>query len=475
MLMVGVGLLAGLLVQGMRGLYRPDEGRYAAVALQMLETGDWWHPHLHHETPHYTKPPLTYWTLAASFAVFGRHEWAARLPNTLAFVGTLFLLLAAGKRVTSNRPWLPMALYSIAAFPRIGAHIVTTDTLLTLWTTGVGVAFLRWRFDPDRPVRWRRAMWLFLGLGFLTKGPPALLPLLAIVVYQLGTERFQGLRRTGDLGALLLFAVVGLGWYAAIGIAQPEIARHWIGHEVVGRIASGVHKRNNNPVYVLTVYAPLVLFGTFPWFPWAWKGLGRSWRARRGPSSPPGFLLTWALVVVVALALAGSRLPLYLLQAMPPLVLLAAWAAPDSLLRGGRSAIVVGAFVLAGTLGLAGMRWFPSPADGRVLARELVAALPESPEEVIFFNKPHLSLGMYLDCEVEHIGLFPGADDDNHRLQGLAEELAEHEQGLVFCVEPRLERAFRSLGSTLGAVVPLGHAGEYVLYAITPSDQEPSD
>ncbi|MEZ6006941.1 MAG: glycosyltransferase family 39 protein [Planctomycetota bacterium] len=470
MLVVALGLLAGLLVQGMRGLYRPDEGRYTAVALQMLESGDWWHPHLHHETPHYTKPPLTYWALATSFAVFGHNEFAARLPNMAAFIGTLLLLLAAGRRVTPRRPWLPMVLYSACAFPRIGAHIVTTDTLLTLWTTGAGVAFLRWRFDADRPVRWRRAFWLFLGLGFLTKGPPALLPLLAILGYQLGTERFAGVRRLCDALGLLLFAVVGFGWYAAIGIEYPAVARHWIGNEVVGRIATGVHRRNHDPLYVLVVYIPLFLVGTFPWFWWTWKGLGRGWKARRDPQEPGAFLLVWCLIVFVVLAVAGSRLPLYLLQTMPPLILLAAWASPLTTLRGPRSGALVAALVVIGTLGLAAMRWFPSPADGRVLAQQLMAVLPEPPHEVVFFNKPHHSLQMYLDCEVEHIGLFPGKDEDEHPLQGLADELSEPEPRRVFCVDDSLEKRFRKIGGTLGTVTLLGHTGEYALYAIAPKD-----
>src|SRR6187549_1514799 len=51
--------LAALLLclQGARGLWEPDEGRYSAVAWHMVESGDWFTPHLSAAVPHFTKPP----------------------------------------------------------------------------------------------------------------------------------------------------------------------------------------------------------------------------------------------------------------------------------------------------------------------------------------------------------------------------------------------------------------------------------
>jgi 4-amino-4-deoxy-L-arabinose transferase-like glycosyltransferase len=45
--------------QGQRTLWEPDEGRYTAVAMEMLRLDDWLRPHLNHEQEHWTKPPLT--------------------------------------------------------------------------------------------------------------------------------------------------------------------------------------------------------------------------------------------------------------------------------------------------------------------------------------------------------------------------------------------------------------------------------
>ena len=74
-------LVLAFAFQGSRGLWDPDEGRYSAVALQMLESGDWLVPRLSDHQEHLTKPPLYYWAVATSIAAFGANEWSVRLPN----------------------------------------------------------------------------------------------------------------------------------------------------------------------------------------------------------------------------------------------------------------------------------------------------------------------------------------------------------------------------------------------------------
>src|SRR5437868_3488240 len=64
-----------------RALTEPDEGRYAEVPREMLASGDWIIPHLN-GFPYLEKPPLQYWTTAASYAVFGQEPWVARLWST---------------------------------------------------------------------------------------------------------------------------------------------------------------------------------------------------------------------------------------------------------------------------------------------------------------------------------------------------------------------------------------------------------
>jgi 4-amino-4-deoxy-L-arabinose transferase-like glycosyltransferase len=83
--------------------FHEDEAIYAAWSLQILR-GDFWLS----GTP-VDKSPLTFYPVAASIALFGQHEWAARLPN-LMWTG---LILAALWRIgeRQGRPgWFPLLL-----------------------------------------------------------------------------------------------------------------------------------------------------------------------------------------------------------------------------------------------------------------------------------------------------------------------------------------------------------------------------
>ena len=82
-LLLVVSLFTFFLLLGHRSLNEPDEGRYSVIASEMIETSNWLVPQLWY-VPHLDKPPLTYWAVAASMKLFGRNEWAVRLPVALA-------------------------------------------------------------------------------------------------------------------------------------------------------------------------------------------------------------------------------------------------------------------------------------------------------------------------------------------------------------------------------------------------------
>jgi 4-amino-4-deoxy-L-arabinose transferase len=220
-------------------LYSPDEGRYTDVALQMLEDGDWLHPKLHPEFPHWSKPPLTYWLIAASFSVVGRNEFAARLPGALAFAGTILLLARIGRRLVPANPMLAALIYATLVLPSVAANLVTTDSLLALWETLCAFAFMElwWATDANAAARARRLLGIAAGLAFMTKGPPGLLTLGACVIFAGWSQGVARLRRLIAIDALLLFAVVGVGWYAWVIIEQPDILHYFLIEEVVNRVA----------------------------------------------------------------------------------------------------------------------------------------------------------------------------------------------------------------------------------------------
>src|SRR5436309_12088848 len=124
-------LFTFLFLLGGRSLNEPDEGRYAEIAREMLELNDWVVPHLWY-APHLDKPPLTYWSVAGSMAVFGRNEWAVRLPLALAGMSGVWVSYLLGRALGGRRVglWSALILQSSLLYC-VMARMLTTDILLT--------------------------------------------------------------------------------------------------------------------------------------------------------------------------------------------------------------------------------------------------------------------------------------------------------------------------------------------------------
>ncbi len=410
-LVVAGVLLYACLLQGVRPLYSPDEGRYTDVALVMLHSGDWLHPMVNHDVAHWSKPPLTYWAIAASIAVFGQHEFAARLPGALAFAFTILLMLRLGRRFVPAQPWLPALVYASFAFPSLASNLVTTDTLLALWEVLQVVAFVELWWAATPAAR-RRAGWLLgvaAGLAFMTKGPPGLLALAACLLFAATSEGWHGLRRAFGWRALLAFVVVGLSWYAIVVAQDPAVLRYFLVQEVVERIASSKTGRNAQWYGAFRVYAPTLLIGTLPWLPVL--GLA-AWRHRRDAlahvraDADARLLACWFLLPLAVFMLARSRLPLYAIPLFAPLALVAArQLAPLATSPRWRLGLIA-----AWCVGLVVLRavpaWLDMEDDDRQLAQAISAQIDPPPDVVAFVAAgPRYGLRFYLGSQIEQLTL----------------------------------------------------------------------
>lgn len=319
--------------QGTRALWEPDEGRYTAVALQMLDSGDFLLPRLNDERPHLTKPPITYWIIAAGIAMFGTSVWAVRLPYALCFVLTALAVHRLAQRYVPERPWLPTLLWATSLLPLIAANVVSTDTPLALFETLAVLAFvssLPGTMSRGSPAFWRRLMWVAFALGFMTKGPPALLPLLPIVTWTWATQGRGAVRSIFPVAGCVLFVLVGGSWYIWLFLRQPDLLGYFLGHELVDRIFTGVHRRNSEWYGALKIYGPVLLLCAMPWLllmrRWP-AALARSfsratWRRRLSHDPDSAFLMLWLLMPLAIFLFARSRLFLYVLPLAVPIALL---------------------------------------------------------------------------------------------------------------------------------------------------------
>ena len=455
--LLALALVLGLSFQGSRGLWEPDEGRYTNVALQMLHSGDFISLRRNEESLHFTKPPVTYWTIAASVATFGRTEWAVRLPIALAFVLTVLLVFRLGKSFVPDKPWLPALIYATSPVPFFAANTVNTDTMLTLMETLTVLCYAQFRFGRGS-VLWLDAMWVGFGLAFMTKGPPGLLPLFAIVAFELMQARSEslaggqnppgepamraGLRLLRPLG-LLAFAIVGLSWYVVVIRRHPGLLDYFLGHEVYARIATDKLQRFPEWYGPLLVYLPTLIAGSLPWLVMALAGIRK--QGWRGMPSDLRFLWVWFALPLTIFCLARSRLPLYVLPLFVPLALLLGrrlasrrwWPSAPWLL-------LIWVIMLLGTKFAASAFWV-TDKDGRIFAGQLVPMLPGKPGELLFVeDTARNGLNLYLDTDIERLSFKPQPKmlSDSSYDQTVAGELAEPETGRVFIMKIEVERYF---------------------------------
>lgn len=394
-----------------RPLLDPDEGRYSAVALNMIASGDYLQPRLNDVHVHLTKPPATYWAIAASVQLFGVHDWAIRLPNWIAFLLTVLLVKALATRLVASAPWLATYTYMTCLVPAVAMLNVNTDTLLTLALTLLVYCYVRgWAAGtPLARDLWRYAMWLAFGLGVLVKGPAALVPLIAITAFEWSSpaDNRLGIFRPGPM---LLGALVGAIWHVWLIIGNPELIRYFVGYEFLDRVYSDVHDRHAGWTGAFTVYGPVLALALLPFSDVLLRNLRRlpsPWKALATYSAlppAPRLLLCWTLIPLLLFALAQSRLYAYILPTMVPLALLLARLIAEHSAGLPRWRVIGHALLLIGLLYWASTLEFRR--DGGALAAAIRSALPDDlqPHRALFIDtSARYSQTRYLGIAVEEV------------------------------------------------------------------------
>jgi 4-amino-4-deoxy-L-arabinose transferase-like glycosyltransferase len=279
-------------------------------ARAMVETGDWLVPRYQGE-PFFDKPALTYWAMAAAFRLLGFSLGAGRLVSAAAALASIATTAWLGRRLLGRRAAVygALALGTTLLVLSFG-RVAMSDMLLTLWCTlavGIGVSATDER--GATPYR-MAALGATLGLGFLTKGPVALVLAglgLGLLVARGHAGRRLRLEGRGLAAAAGAFAVVGLGWFAAVAWRLgPGPLEYFFLRENLERFAGETYDADRSPLYYVWTYFAAGL----PWsllFPLAaWRG------ARRAT-----FLLLWMALMLVPLTLSRGKIDYYLLPLLP--------------------------------------------------------------------------------------------------------------------------------------------------------------
>ncbi len=377
-LVLGAILCAYLAFLGTRGLNEPDEGRYAELGREMAASGDWLIPRLN-GFEHFQKPPLLYWATAASLKLCGVNEWGARLPSALAALGTAALTCAMGRRLLGKTGGLLAALVLLGSLGYFAlSHLLTPDMLMTFWITAALACLVEEMHQPA--ASWRWGFFIAMGLGFLTKGPMALVvPACAALGATLAGRRSGHPLALPWGRGLLLALLIGLSWFLALSLLQPQLFTYFWKYELLQRFTSHAHGRSK-PFWF---FVPVILAGFLPWSIFLPQLARHAWQRLRqaAPLRPlHGLLLGWLLPPFLILSLSGSKLPTYPLPLFPGLsLLLVAWwqsrhRAPHTLTRLAAAALALG------TLAAAAATSFNDHLHQQASVRSLVAALKQRPD-----------------------------------------------------------------------------------------------
>jgi 4-amino-4-deoxy-L-arabinose transferase-like glycosyltransferase len=312
-------------------LLGPDEPRYAQVAREMFLRADPVTPTLGGHT-WFEKPALLYWMIIAAAKMFGLNEWSARLGPAICGLLTIAAVWFVGREVERARGVSGFALDAVLVTASCLGLIVFSraasfDVVVTMTSTWSLAFFLLHELAHDR----RRKIWFligfyaFVGMSLLAKGLVGfVVPFGVVGFYYLLRRRWPARHVFVSLvWGLPLAVAVAATWYG------PVIAKHgwsfidefFVQHHFA-RYVSNKYK-HPQPIYF---FPAIILMLALPWSGFLVDAVARvrswSWRGDDSLSIVRVFSFAWLLLPIVFFSFSGSKLPGYVLPALPAAALL---------------------------------------------------------------------------------------------------------------------------------------------------------
>ncbi len=298
-------------------LFDLDEGAYAEATREMFERGNFLATYLNGQ-PRYDKPILFYWLQAASVSMLGWNELALRLPSALG--GTAWALATAlfvGRLRGARQGCLAGILVSSSWLVAMIGRAAIPDAVLNFFICASMFSIYLYHHEGHR--RYLTLAFAFMGLGFLTKGPIAvLIPFVVSLVFFASTgdlRRWIGAITDGRGWAI--FLVIALPWYLAIMVVEgPGFLQGFFLTHNLGRFTQAMEGHGGSPFYYLGV----LLVGTVPYTGLLATVVRHGGAVLRDPLER--YLAIWFVFVLAFFSLSGTKLPHYLNYGLTGLLIL---------------------------------------------------------------------------------------------------------------------------------------------------------
>jgi len=400
-------------------LFDPDEGLHAAIAQEMVRSGDYVTPTFLGE-PFLDKPILFFWAEAASLRLLGDREAAVRLPPLLFGIlgmigvaalgramfgettgllagivyGTMLLPLGVSEVAVHDVavvPFMCAACVALVAIARPDFRLQDGDFRLKADATDTQPVDFRLKADAtdDQPVAsaFRRNLFLAivagvaLGLSILTKGLVGI-AFAGILAACLAVHTPKATIRLGVVlaAAVAIAILVAVPWYLAMERAHPGYLHYYFVERHLQGYLTATQRHAGRAWWY---YVPIVIGGTLPWTGYlagaARSVAGAGARGARTAHRMRVLVWAWFLAGLVFLSAGESKLVTYVLPLFPALAILAAERIVSTGTFGGRLAYAVYAAALAlmpiGALGAVALKFGPVRSRDWAIASLLTAAI----------------------------------------------------------------------------------------------------
>jgi 4-amino-4-deoxy-L-arabinose transferase-like glycosyltransferase len=200
----------------------------AQIARNMLESGDWVTARLD-GVAYLEKSPLIYWMMAASYRIFGVHDWAARLPIALGVVLLCWVTSRFGRWAFGERAGVYAGIcLATSAGLYLFTRILIPDAILTLTITAAIWAWMKLlEGETVRRLFWVTVLGASLGCGLLLKGLIAVVfPLLSCLVYMAFTRQLfvrSAWRRLSPGLVLTITLLIAAPWHILAMLRNPPL------------------------------------------------------------------------------------------------------------------------------------------------------------------------------------------------------------------------------------------------------------